>query len=144
MMKLTKYLITPLVLMALSTYSFADSFWRCTSSDEANNSWSDSNKYQKTAINLSYDQCKKNSSAPKSCESSHEDCHYFSDGYDTTPMWQCSAIDRYAQAWKSTAYSNIDDAAIGAQVYCKHKSEIPETCFVNMITCTNINSEANR
>ncbi len=117
------------------------SYWQCLSHDSMNMHWTVTSTYQKAALNLSYDQCKKASTNPKSCSMTVNECRYFRDGRDTTPMWQCTSIDRQAEAWKSTAYPSRDDAALGAQDYCKANSAVPETCFINTITCVNINDD---
>lgn len=113
--------------------------WTCTSQDSGGYRWTYSSSYQKVALNQAYLQCKKQSAEPKSCKSEAEACHYFIDGLDATPMWQCTAVDAASDAYNSTLYNHQDDAALGALAYCKKKSPVPDTCFINTITCTNVN-----
>lgn len=114
-------------------------YWICKTHDNANIEWTVKNAYQKIALNLAFNACKKQSKNPKSCKVLDEECEGFHLGVSTKPMWRCTALDTQAKAWHSNYYINKDDAAIAAKNYCKSKSDIPETCYVNLITCININ-----
>ncbi len=39
-------------------------------------------------------------------------------------------------------YTVREDAALAAQTSCKRESSIPETCYINLITCVNLNDVA--
>lgn len=115
------------------------SYWQCITEDKTNRQWIVKNSYQKVAINLSFEQCKKESDFPSSCKSSKSGCEGFYLGMSTRPLWRCTSIDHTAEPWNSNFYSNRDDAALAAQAFCKQSSPYPETCFMNMVTCRNYN-----
>ena len=133
--------LTALLLVLANNHAFTASqtSWKCISHDNSNTSWSTTNHYKKVALSLAFEQCKKQSYQPASCRIQAEDCHYYSDGRDTTPMWQCTAVDEEAEGYTGTAYPNRIDAAFGSMAHCKQMSSSPDTCFINMITCININ-----
>ncbi len=131
-------LFVVLLLLSMQAYSQADN-WTCKSHDAAHMEWSVSNAYQRMAINLAFDACKKQSKWPKTCKTSLNDCEGFLNGISTKPIWRCLALDAQAQPWQSYYYTTKDDAALAAKAYCKSKSAVPDTCFVNMVTCININ-----
>jgi len=114
-------------------------YWVCKTHDNNNLEWSVKNSYKKVALNLAFDACKKQSKTPKSCKTSLNDCEGFQNGLSTKPLWRCTALERGAGHWLSNYYSNREDAAIAAKDYCKTQSSIPETCYVNLIGCTNAN-----
>jgi hypothetical protein len=116
-----------------------NSYWQCTTEDKTNKQWTAKSGYQKMALNLSYDACKKQSQYPDSCKASNNNCEGFYLGMSTKPLWRCTALDRTAIPWQSNFYSQRDDAALAAQAFCKNKSTVPETCYVNMVTCRNLN-----
>lgn len=114
-------------------------YWQCTTEDKANKQWMAKNAYQKMALNLAFASCKKESQYPESCKATNENCEGFYLGMSTRPLWRCTALDRTAEPWQSNFYSQRDDAALAAQAFCKDKSTVPETCYVNMVTCRNLN-----
>lgn len=114
-------------------------YWKCITHDETNNQWTSQSIYQKVALNYAYAKCKRNSQIPATCRTSNTSCMRFIQGVDITPMWQCTALDRDALPWKSNLYPNREDAALAAQAYCKQKSSLPSTCFINLVTCLNKN-----
>lgn len=116
-------------------------YWQCTTKDNTDKIWTAKGEFRKSALNVAYDACKKQSTAPTSCKTSITHCEGFRQGVSTKPLWRCTAIDRSAVAWKSNYYSNRIDAALAADAYCKDNSHVPETCFINMITCMNLNEE---
>lgn len=129
-------------LMSLST-AYANSpndFWRCLAKDNEMHQWQFESAYQREAINRAFDACKKQSSTPKTCHTAREMCEYFSNGQSTRPLWRCLALDQMAKSWSSNLYPNRDDAAIAAKAYCKDKSAMPDSCYVNLLTCKNVNS----
>lgn len=119
-----------------------NSYWVCTTKDKTDKQWSIQNYYQKVALNMAFAACKKESQSPASCKSSVADCEGFVQGVSTRPMWQCTALDRTAADWRSNFYSQPEDAALAAKAYCKENSTIPDTCYINMVTCRNLNEGA--
>lgn len=140
--KMIKYIII-IIFLGASSLSFAESidlngnYWQCSSHDATNTSWKAKSVYQKIALNFSFAACKKNSQSPASCHTSKANCKQFISGVSITPIWQCTAFDRDANAWKSNHYPHREDAALAAKAYCKQKSSIPDTCYINLITCLN-------
>jgi hypothetical protein len=116
-------------------------YWQCTTTDADNKSWLADGSYQLTAVNQAYATCKKESASPRTCKTAKNTCEHFINGHTTRPMWQCVALDRMATQWSSNYYPQQDDAALAAKAYCKDNSPIPGSCYINMITCHNINAE---
>ncbi|RUR12946.1 hypothetical protein [Legionella sp. km772] len=138
--------ISFLLTMFLPFLSFASpdenqDYWVCKTHDNNNVEWTVKNKYQKIALNLSFDACKKQSKNPNTCKTSSNDCEGFHLGLSTKPYWRCTALDKKSGVWKSNYYPNRDDAYMAAKDYCKSKSQAPETCYVHVLTCTNINEK---
>ncbi len=132
------------LLIFLPFFSFAmptenEDYWICNAHDNANRVWPIKSHYQKVALNLAFDSCKKQSKSPTSCKTSAEDCEGFHLGLSTKPFWRCTALDLTANHWKSNYYHHKDDAILGAKAYCKTKSKVPETCYVHILTCMNVN-----
>ncbi|CDZ78409.1 hypothetical protein BN59_02719 [Legionella massiliensis] len=115
-------------------------FWRCSTSDAEQKEWTVDSSYEISAINKSYDDCKKLSNVPTSCKSSKEACEMFLNGLTTRPMWRCTALDQMAKVWASNIYKHRDDAAIAAKAFCQQGSSFPDTCYINLMTCKNLNS----
>ncbi|WP_231950405.1 hypothetical protein [Legionella spiritensis] len=114
-------------------------YWQCITEDSTNKRWVAQSVYQLTAINKAFDHCKKNSAYPNTCKASKANCEYFILGRTTRPMWQCTALDFHANPWNSNLYRTMDDAALAAKAYCLDNSSVPATCYINMITCKNLN-----
>ncbi len=115
------------------------SYWQCTTHDNSNKQWSAKNIYRKVALNFAFAQCKKESQNPASCKASVEDCEGFNQGKSIRPIWRCTALDQMAEYWQSNLYLHRDDAALAAKAYCREKSEAPDTCYLNFVTCVNLN-----
>ena len=113
-------------------------YWQCTAYDDGKKQWVIKSLYERVAANKALDACKKQSTAPTSCKMRKEICEYFAHGLSTRPMWQCTALDQTAKPWMGGTYSNQDDAALGAKVYCQQHSILPGTCFINLLTCKNL------
>lgn len=126
-------------LISLPSFAAGEDYWICKAHDATQKEWVVQNTYQRMAINLAFDACKKQSTSPLTCNTSNNSCEGFIDGVSTKPLWLCLALDANATPWRSNYYTNKEDAALAAKAYCKSKSELPETCYVNMITCNNIN-----
>lgn len=116
-------------------------YWECTTEDSTNKAWIIDGNYQLTAINGSFAACKKESAYPKSCKTSKKSCDHFVNGQSTRPLWRCVALDRAANIWPSNTYTVRDDAALAGLAYCKNNSSIPLSCYMNMITCRNLNAQ---
>lgn len=125
----------------ISTSGFAvdlsgkSSYWQCITHDNSNKEWIARSDYQKVALNIAFESCKKESSTPETCRASDDNCEGFYQGMSTRPMWKCKALDQLALSWESNFYAQRDDAALGAKAYCKQKSEVPDTCYINMLSC---------
>jgi hypothetical protein len=135
-------LLKIIALLCVSPLSQAQllNYWQCRTLDSTNKEWVVENKYKKVAINRAFERCKKESTDPISCKTSKRSCESFVNGLSTTPMWLCTALDRNAEPWVSLAYPNKYDAALGARDYCIENSDLPYTCYINLVTCKNINS----
>ncbi|CEK10713.1 hypothetical protein [Legionella hackeliae] len=114
-------------------------YWKCTSYDADNKSWTAHSDYQITSINKAFDACKKQSRVPTTCKTSKEDCEAIVNGMTTRAMWRCLALDLAAVPWFSNIYDKASDAAMGAKAYCQANSALPETCYVYLFTCRNLN-----
>lgn len=135
-------LSTCFLFMCQSLWAFETNslnYWKCTTTDAENKTWTIDGNYQLNAINYSFAACKKESAYPKSCKTSKTSCEHFVNGQTTQPMWRCVALDRAAGIWPSNTYMMRDDAALAAQAYCKDNSSVPASCYINMITCRNLN-----
>lgn len=128
--------ITPTFAAELAPDS---NFWRCSAYDAENLEWVIESGYKLTAINKAFDDCKKQSKFPKSCKVAKDTCELFVNGITTRPMFQCTALDRLARRWLSSIYYHPDEAAFAAKAHCQQNSSLPETCYVYMLTCRNLN-----
>lgn len=131
-------LLVPVVGFSMSENN--EDYWQCNAHDNAHNEWTAKNVYQKIALNVAFDACKKQSKSPLTCSTSQEDCEQFHLGRTTRPFWSCTAMDRTATPWSSNYYTNREDAALAAKAYCQSKSALPDTCYIDLVTCTNANS----
>jgi hypothetical protein len=120
----------------------SNSFWLCKAYDESNKQWLAKNSYQRLAINHAYLACKKQSATPNSCKTATEYCEPYINGVSSSPKWRCTALDHRAQPWVSDSHRNRDDAAIGAKAYCEQNSGTPDACYVNLLTCKNMNAHS--
>lgn len=128
-----------LVCLSIPAWSAAQNDWQCVAHDGLNQQWQGQSDYQRAAINIAFDACKKSSEDPGSCHVANADCEYFLNGQTTRPMWRCIALDQMAREWPSNVYPQRDDAAIAARAYCQDKSGFPDTCYTNLMTCKNLN-----
>jgi hypothetical protein len=134
-----------LILLSATGVSWAEpidpksTFWQCSIQDGAQLQWTSQSTYRKIALTLAYDACKKNSQSPASCRMRRIVCDHFIAGINISPMWRCAALDREANLWRSNLYPHREEAAMAAKAYCAHNSDIPRTCYVNLITCVNKN-----
>ena len=114
-------------------------YWQCTAYDQDNQQWSSKHEYERMAINQALAACKNESHKPSACTVAHEACEFFVHGVSTRPSWQCTALDKDAKPWASNPYPQRDDAAIAAKAYCKERSASPDSCYVYLLTCINLN-----
>lgn len=131
-------LLSSMPLFAAGTMP-SGQYWQCAVSDGDHKEWMANSSYQLTAINKAYDACKKESQNPESCKASKEACDAYLDGYMVSPIWQCTALDFYANAFKSNVYKKKYDAALAAQAYCQDNSDSPDSCYVRLFGCENLN-----
>lgn len=114
--------------------------WQCVTYDADNKMWSSQSNYQKSAMNKAIATCKKESTQPASCKPSKTICESPNKGRNANQIWRCSALDMKADNWQSNESPLRDEAAFGARAYCKAKSSVPDTCFINWFSCTNTGS----
>lgn len=117
----------------------ADNYWYCVISDSNNKLWTEYSTYQLAAIAKVSDYCKKQSKDPLSCKIDKNGCEHFIHGVSTRPMWRCLALDNHSESWPSDLNSNREAAILNAEAQCKQHSVAPRTCYVNQITCRNLN-----
>ena len=117
------------------------SYWQCTASDGDEKQWVATGDYERSATNKAYEGCKKSSKLPLSCKVAKENCEAIINGVSTRPMWQCTALDQMAKAWPSSFYTHRDDAALAAKAYCQQRSSMPDSCYINLLTCKNLNEK---
>jgi len=113
--------------------------WECSAYDIQYREWTIQSPYQRMAINRALDLCKKESPLPNSCKVAKEQCELFVNGQSTRPLWRCVALDDKAKKWVSNTYLKKDDAAIAALDYCKANSSSSQSCYINMLTCRDLN-----
>ena len=119
----------------------SENYWQCTTTDGEEKAWVAQGAYELSAINQAFAACKKASALPRTCKSSKHTCEFFVNWQTTKPMWRCVALDRMANQWPSNIYFVRDDAALAAKAFCKDRSPIPASCYINLLTCQNINAE---
>lgn len=117
----------------------ADNYWCCIVSDSENKAWTEYSTYQLAASSRASEDCKKQSKDPLSCKITKNSCEHFIHGISTRPLWRCVAFDRHAKRWPSDLKTNREAAASSGEEQCRQHSSIPETCYVNLITCRNLN-----
>lgn len=137
-----------LVCCTSSLWANADGYWQCTVADNKNQQWQARNAYERVAHSKALEACKQESSMPLSCMPIKEACTYMGTrvnrpilGTSNGPLWRCTALDQTAKPWRGNIYPNRDDAYLGAKAYCHAHSTEPETCYVNFLTCKNLNSK---
>ena len=118
-----------------------NNYWECRARDSADTEWVAKGSYERVATNDAFDACKKQSPSPTTCKSSKENCEVFINGMTTRPMWRCTSLDQLSKVWRSNIYSRRDDAALGAKAYCHQHSAMPDTCYINLMMCKNINEQ---
>lgn len=131
------------MLLIVSHSSFAmelySDSWKCTAYDSQNYQWENEQTYQLSALNRALESCKKESQVPFSCTVNKDECENFLNGRSTRPAWRCTALDATATFWSSPIFRNAEEASLKVKALCKEQSAVPETCYVNLLTCRNIN-----
>ncbi len=126
-------------LFAAKVLDEANSYWLCAVYDRTEKNWSARSNYRLTAINKAYEACKKESEQPASCKAAKEHCEAYVGGLPTSPLWQCTALDFYANPYVSIVYKKKYDAALASRAFCEDNSDYPESCYINLIACENLN-----
>lgn len=125
-------------LAAGVTMKDTGSYWLCKAYDSKNNQWIAKSPYRRVAMNTAYEGCKKQSQFPKTCKTANEYCEDIIKGGIAQHGWQCTAMDKKAKSWVSDAYPERNQAVLGAKAYCEKHSDIPNSCYVNLLTCKNL------
>ncbi|MFA6303621.1 MAG: hypothetical protein WC627_10905 [Legionella sp.] len=129
-----------LLILAQSTWAYTqidtNNYWQCSSYDSENKTWSASNTYQKISLTNALESCKKASTLPASCRADEGMCIEFNKEKNTKPRWQCVALDEQGDSYHSTYFADRDSAGLDAINTCKTNSKIPDTCSINLITCS--------
>lgn len=131
-----------LLPFCFSTLAIADTTennWECQVHDSTNMHWVGKGSYERAATNKAFEACKKESKVPETCRAAKENCDVFVNGKSTRPMWRCTALDQYAKTWRSRIYPHRDDAALAAKAYCQENSGMPDSCYIHLMTCVNLN-----
>ncbi|MBA2710041.1 MAG: hypothetical protein H0U57_05580 [Tatlockia sp.] len=118
----------------------AESKWSCIAIDGQNRQWTVSSNYHKTSFNKSVDECKKRSNVPATCHVIKESCNMLVKQILVKPRWQCTAFDFHADKWIATSSRSPDKAALSAKGFCKLNSALPDSCYINVITCRTLNT----
>lgn len=136
---MNKYLITFLFLIFIRPCWADDSYWQCAAQDNQHKQWVVKSPYERVATTRAFEACKKQSVSPLSCKISQERCDYYSNGLSTRPMWRFLALDQMSKLWYSNIRAHRDDAALEAKAFCQKHSAMPESCYINLMTCKNLN-----
>lgn len=118
-----------------------NSYWLCKAYDSDNNQWIAKSPYKRMALNSAYGDCKKESNVPQSCQAANEHCEDIIKGVVNHPKWQCTALDQMANTWVGDTYTSRDQAVTGAKAYCEKHSAMPDSCYVNLLTCKNLQAQ---
>lgn len=135
-------LIISALLILKPLWADGASYWQCTASDSDGNQWIGKSIYERAATSKAFDACKKQSRVPASCKADVGICEGFDHGISISPMWQCTALDERGHAWNNPAYNDRDAAALTAKTLCKENSAVPESCYINLLTCKNLNQRS--
>lgn len=137
---MTKNTLICLGLLLINMTWAADITWECTAKDNHNKQWVAHSNYQRNASIRALESCKKESSSPESCRSIAEDCDSLMNGLSTRPLWRCVALDFTATPWNGNLSRDRTNAALSAKGICRERSSVPDSCYINMVTCNNLNS----
>lgn len=118
----------------------ADVIWECVAKDDNHKQWIAHSTYQRNATIRALESCKKESNLPGTCQTRDSDCDALVNGRSTRPLWRCVAFDFTATPWYNNPTRDRTAAALSAKSICIERSTVPDSCYINMITCTNLNS----
>ena len=136
------------LLMILSNPIWAnDDHWQCAAHDNQDKQWQAVSSYERVANNKAFEACKKESAVPASCKPTEDACDYIMNGKSSnlkphqessSSSWTCTALDQAAASWVGKTYNNKDDAALNAKTNCQEHSKVPDTCYINLLTCRTV------
>lgn len=134
--------LRPCLILFLTLFYFIDlkaaaiieSDWQCVVLDQTQKKWVGFASFKRTAKQKAMDTCKKESIYPKTCMHVGS-CFSSNNSLAKSGLWVCTALDRNGDPWISNGASDKWSAALAAKGYCKSKSTIPHTCYVNTVTC---------
>jgi hypothetical protein len=115
-----------------------NTIWECRANDSLYVSWIGNGNYQKMAAGKAFESCKKQSQLPHSCAIVADSCEVYVHGKTTHALWRCTALDQLSKTWRSSIFSHRDDAALAAKDYCYQESDMPDTCYINLLMCRNL------
>jgi hypothetical protein len=149
-------LLQSIFLMLLISPAWAATYWQCIAQDGESKQWTAKSTYQRMANTKAFEACKKESHIPATCTVPEETCVYLNQVADSSApvvvtkaihnqsrtsngsLWQCTALDWRAKPWLNRPAPNQDAAAMSAKAFCQRHSSLPDTCYVNLITCRNV------
>lgn len=138
---MNKYFLLCFTLIISQVHAANNNYWQCIAADANYNRWAANHDFHRAAATLALEACKKQSPLPKSCNMQEKNCDHIVNGRSSLPMWRCTAFDQMAKAWISKqTFRERDDAAIASKNLCQNHSGMPESCYVNLLTCKNLNS----
>lgn len=118
-----------------------EAYWQCIAEDTTKKQWVGFAGFKKTAYQKALDSCKKYSILPQSCTQAETPClapfeasKQVKIGGIPSGFWICTALDRNGDTWGGSHADRIK-ASLAARAYCRDKSSIPHTCYINTVTC---------
>lgn len=134
---MTYRLIWILLIIPMTAIASTQSLWHCVVEDEASKQWSRYGAYERVAVSKAFEGCKKESTLPATCRVQSNGCDFIEEGaVVSTRHWQCLALDDQALSFLSAPAAHQDEAIFQAKALCRAKSRVPDTCYVNSVTCT--------
>ena len=124
-----------LLMLILKPAWSDDNLWQCAVHDNKHKQWEARSAYERVATSKALEACKKESPVPASCTPTKESCDYYAQEKTSSSHWKCTALDHTAKLWVGNLSSNKDDAALNAKAYCQEHSSLPDTCYINLLTC---------
>ena len=141
---MTKNKLICLGLYCLSAINIAQAakieIWECVAKDGNNKQWVAQSNYQRNADIRALEFCKRESNVPATCQTLDSDCDFLINGRSTRPLWHCVALDFTATPWNGNPSRDRTNAALSAKDICRTQSKVPDSCYINMLTCTNLNA----
>ncbi len=131
---LLSWLITP-------SHAAPSLTWTCQAVDQYHQKCKASAAYEKAAKMNALAECKAHSQNPKGCVVSSQACEATVHGFHRQPLWRCTALDRQAKAVFGVVSKQRNAAALSAKEQCESQSNEPDSCYVNLLTCKNLNEQ---